>query len=139
MCFRNKLQGEWLGMLRKRRGYTILKQLVAEVTIFLQLIFRKSSVNRAQIWLHHLWLGHPSFSVLKTMFALLFQGLDINDFQCDVCQLAKHHRVSFPLYNTKSSTSFCLIHTDVWGLFLITNINGVQWFVSLVNDCSKIA
>ena len=49
------------------------------------------------------------------MFPLLFNKLDVNSFHCEVCLLAKHHRVPFYLRNTKSAFPFLLIHTDNWG------------------------
>ena len=55
------------------------------------------------------------FSLLKKKFPLLFNKLDVNSFHCEVCQLAKHHRVPFPLSNTKLTFPFLLFHTDVWG------------------------
>lgn len=49
------------------------------------------------------------------MFPLLFTHLDVNNFHCETCELVKHHHVSFPLSNIKSSTPIELIHIDVWG------------------------
>ena len=63
----------------------------------------------------NLRLGHPPFSLLKTMFPSLFKNVNVIDFHCDTCELAKHHRVSFPLSNSRSSKPFSLIHTDIWG------------------------
>ena len=36
-------------------------------------------------------------------------------FQCDVCELPKSHRASFPLTLNKSPVPFMIIHFDVWG------------------------
>ena len=51
--------------------------------------------------------------------------------------IAKHHRVSFPLSNTKPFHPFFLVHTDVWGSSKIPNITGAKWFVSFIDDCTK--
>lgn len=33
---------------------------------------------------------------------------------CDICQMAKQTRDSFPLSNNKANSSFELIHRDLW-------------------------
>ena len=84
--------------------------------------------------MYHLRLGHQSFRVLKVMFPHLFQGLDISEFHCDVCELAKHTRVSFPISSTKSSHPFHLIHSDIWGLATKPNVSRAHCFLSLIDD-----
>ena len=96
------------------------------------------SSNKAKLWLLHCRLGHPSFSVLKVMFPSLFDNLKPEMLHCEVCQLAKHHRVSYPLSNNKTSFPFQLIHTDVWGPSRVPNISGARWFVSFIDDCSRV-
>ena len=49
------------------------------------------------------------------MFSLIFKNIDVDTFHCDVYEFAKHHRVSFPLSNKRSSFPFALIHSDYWG------------------------
>ncbi|RVW75295.1 Retrovirus-related Pol polyprotein from transposon TNT 1-94 [Vitis vinifera] len=97
-----------------------------------------SSSNKDTIWFYHLRLGHPSFRVLKVMFPHLFQGLDISEFHCETCELAKHTRVSFPISNKRSSHPFHLIHSDIWGPSTIPNVFGARWFVSLIDDCTRV-
>ena len=70
------------------------------------------------------------------MFPSLFTYLDVNSFHCETCKLAKY-RVSFPLRNKKSSTSFALIRTNVWRPSWIQNISRAQWFVFFIDDCSR--
>ena len=48
-----------------------------------------------QIWLWHKRLRHPPFFVLEKMFPTLFGKTKSHDFHCEVCELAKHHRVPF--------------------------------------------
>ena len=73
----------------------------------------QSDDSAAQIWLWHQRLGHPSFTLLQKKFPSLFQHNNVSKFQCETCELAKHHRVSFPLSSNKSSAPFSLIHTGV--------------------------
>ena len=82
-------------------------------------------------------LRHSPFSLLKDMFPLQFNNVDVNNLHCDICEFAKHHHVSFPLSNTRSSYPFSLIHSDIWGPSKIPNILGVEWFVSFI-DCTRV-
>ncbi|KAI5323968.1 hypothetical protein L3X38_033041 [Prunus dulcis] len=75
-----------------------------------------SKGERDKIWLWHKRLGHASFGYLKKLFPSLFFSLDVSSFQCDTCELAKSHRVSFPLSSNKSLVPFSLVHSDIWGL-----------------------
>ena len=68
------------------------------------------------------------------MFPYLFQGLDISEFHCETCELAKHTCVSFPIINKRSSHPFHLIHSDVWGPSTIPNVFEARWFVS----CTRV-
>ena len=97
-----------------------------------------SPSNKDTNWLNHLRLGHPSFRVLKVMFPYLFQGSNISEFHCETCELAKHTRVSFPISNKRSSHHFHLIHSDIWGPSSIPNISGARWFVSLIDNCTRV-
>lgn len=98
-----------------------------------------SSSNKDAIWLHHFRLGHPSFAVLQIMFPSLFKGLNIRTFHCDICEYAKHTRVSFPISNKRSSSPFYLIHSDIWGPSTVPNVSGSRWFVSFIDDCTRVS
>ena len=52
--------------------------------------------------------------------------------------MAKHTRVSFPISNKRSFHPFHLIHSDIWGPSTIPNVFGVCWFVSLIDDCTRV-
>ncbi|RVW66681.1 Retrovirus-related Pol polyprotein from transposon TNT 1-94 [Vitis vinifera] len=62
--------------------------------------------KKSEIWLWHRRLGHASFGYLKKLFPSLFAKSDISGFRCDICELAKSHRVSFPLILNKSPFPF---------------------------------
>lgn len=114
---------------------TTLKLAMATVAYYSSLLSIRASINKAQIWLHHFRLGHPSFLTLKTIFPLFFKELELTSFQCEVCQLPKHHRVSFPLSHSWSSVPLSLVNTDVWGPSLVCNIYDARWFVTFIDDC----
>ena len=64
--------------------------------------------------------------------------MSAESFHCDVFQFAKHHRTTFPPNGNKSSKPFDLIHSDVWGPSPIPNISGAKWFVSFIDDCTRV-
>ena len=98
-----------------------------------------SSSNKDVVWLHHRRLGHMPFSTLKLMFPTLFKGLDIQPFHCNICEYAKHTRVSFPISNKRSSSPFFLIHSDICEPSTIPNISGSRWFVTFIDDCTRVS
>jgi transposase InsO family protein len=93
--------------------------------------------SAAKIWLWHQRLGHPSFLLVQRMFPSLFLHNPVSKFQCETCELAKHHRVSFPPSITKSNAPFVLVHTDVWGPSRVVSLSGHRWFVSFIDDFSR--
>ena len=94
--------------------------------------------NKEKVQLYHCRLGHPSFRVIKMLFPSFFKKLDVESFHCEVCELAKHKRVSFPISNKISTSPFFLIHTDVWGPSSVPNISGARWFVTFIDDCTRV-
>ena len=94
--------------------------------------------NESEIMLWHFRLGHPNFVYLAKLFPALFVNKDVHSFQCEICQLAKHTRTSFPRLLYRSSRPFALIHSDIWGPSRVTTITGTKWFVSFVDDHTRL-
>uniref|UniRef100_A0A2N9FUB4 Integrase catalytic domain-containing protein n=1 Tax=Fagus sylvatica TaxID=28930 RepID=A0A2N9FUB4_FAGSY len=70
----------------------------------------RSSVSPYQ-W--HCRLGHPSFLNLQKLVPSLS---DFSSFNCETCELSKHHRATFKLRNDEPCLHpFELVHSDVWG------------------------
>ncbi|XP_022030400.1 uncharacterized protein LOC110931309 [Helianthus annuus] len=90
-----------------------------------------------QLWLWHRRLGHPSFGYLKSLFPSLFLNKS-TDMKCETCILAKNHRVSFDQSNTRVKSVFSLIHSDVWGPAPNSDKNRFKYFVSFVDDFSRM-
>ncbi|RVW27584.1 Retrovirus-related Pol polyprotein from transposon TNT 1-94 [Vitis vinifera] len=94
--------------------------------------------KKFEIWLWHRRLGHDSFGYLKKLFPSLFAKSDISGFRCDICELAKSHRASFPLILNKSLFPFMVIHYDVWGSSKVPTLSGSRWFVTFIDDCTRM-
>ena len=90
------------------------------------------------ILLWHQCLGHASFGYLKRLFPNLFGNLDISIFKCEVCELTKIHHGSFPLSFNKSPTPFMVIHYDIWGPSKVPTLGGSHWFVTFIDDCTRM-
>ena len=90
--------------------------------------------NNVMLW--HYRLGHPNFVYLRQMLPSIFNKSS-EIFQCEICQLAKHARNSYPTQPYKSSKPFALVHSDVWGPSRIKTITGARWFVTFIDDHTR--
>ncbi|XP_068639297.1 uncharacterized protein [Aristolochia californica] len=60
------------------------------------------------------------------------------DFYCETCELAKSHRITYLLSFNKSSEPFEVIHSDVWGPAKVPSIFRVRYFVTFINECTRM-
>ncbi|KAK1661961.1 hypothetical protein QYE76_050120 [Lolium multiflorum] len=56
---------------------------------------------------------------------------------CDVCELAKHTRATYPSSNERSRDPFEVVHSDVWGPSTVTSLLGERWFVTFIDGFSR--
>ena len=91
-------------------------------------------LQSSEIWLWHRRLGHASFGYLQKLFPQLFSQLIVSYFKCDIYELAKSHRVPFPISMNKSFIHFMVIHSNVWGPTNTHYLSGTHWFVSFIDD-----
>lgn len=91
----------------------------------------------AQTW--HTRLGHLSSKRLAILRAQLHYGIPKckNKEPCYICPVAKHRRLHFVSHNHLSQFPFDLIHCDIWGLYHISSSSGHQYFLTLVDDCTR--
>ena len=88
----------------------------------------------------HNRLGHPSaakLQVLSDALSLPSSSLSCHE-HCSVCPLAKQKRLSFPFHNHKSDTPFALLHLDIWGPFSIEPVAGHKYFLTIVDDATRV-
>ncbi|CAH9083140.1 unnamed protein product [Cuscuta epithymum] len=84
----------------------------------------------------HYRLGHPSLSLMKQLYP---QFNKVSSIQCESCEFAKHHRTSLsPRLNKRANAPFDLVHTDVWGACLVVSKPGFKYFVTFVDDYSRM-
>ena len=59
-------------------------------------------------------------------------------FHCDVCEVSKNHRVPYAISNKLSLSPFSLVHSNVWGPSRVPNCSGAKWFVSFMDNCTRM-
>ncbi|XP_077232595.1 uncharacterized protein LOC143869939 [Tasmannia lanceolata] len=92
-----------------------------------------SSVDAFQ-W--HYRLGHPSLQHLQQTSLV---PASISHFQCQSCELGKHHRVSFPSrVVSRVDSLFQLVHSDVWEPSRVASNNGFKYFIVFIDDFSHM-
>lgn len=139
LYFKATTQEKWLDMLENRMGSTTSKHWVNRAfprASFLPLLFRslchpirrKFGFIFVELDIHH-------FDLLKSYF-LLIQSLDVEHFHSEVYELTKHKCLSFQL--VKEKIHFFLIHRDICKSSTYLNVSGIRWFISLIDDCTRV-
>ena len=72
------------------------------------------------------------------LFPKTFRNIELSAFRCEICELAKSHRTSFPPSPNKCLVPFTIIHYDVWGHSPTPSLNGAHWFVTFIDDCTRM-
>ena len=99
----------------------------------------KSHRQGQDIWLWHYWLGHSSFSYLQHLFPALFKNVLHSEFKCKDCILGKSYRTNYPISYNKCNTPFEIIHSNVWGPAHVLTTAGFKWFVTFIDDCTRVS
>ena len=88
-------------------------------------------------------LGHVNFSYLDTICKQqLLDGipreLETELMECKICIENKMHNLPFENKRNKAKEILEIVHTDVCGPFKTTGFNAEKYFVSFIDDYSKI-
>ena len=136
--FQDQKSGKTIGNARMINGLYYFKDKTSDNKIAQGLSSISSVSVHDQIMVWHYRLGHPSFSYLKYLFPTLFKGVNPLSFQCESCLLAKSHRKPYVKSFYQSSKPFYLFHSDVWGPSKITTNSGKKWFVTFIDDHTRL-
>ena len=68
----------------------------------------------------------------------LFLNKNNVEFNCDVCELAKSHRISYFPSEKKVDVPFMKVHSDVWGPARIPTPSGHRYFVTFIDECTRM-
>jgi hypothetical protein len=140
--FQDKNSGRTIGHGREGNGLYYLEEpnqlVIAKNLPVCSLMSESLLTSKEKNLLFHCRLGHPSFGVIKIMFPSLFSDVKVETLHCEVCEIAKHKRVPFPLNNKRCTIPFHLVHTDVWGPSTIPSVFGARWFITFIDDCTRV-
>ena len=87
--------------------------------------------------LWHQRLGHPSFTKLHHIPGIPLSS-KVNTTPCTICPLAKQRSLPFVSGPKLSVNPFDLIHIDIWGPFSVESIEGFKYFLTIVDDCTRV-
>ena len=96
------------------------------------------SSNKDRVILWHRRLGHLSFHYLRKIKPELFVGITNFESRCDICEMAKSHRISYVPSHNKNSVPFMTIHSEVWGPARIPTLSGARYFVTFIDECTRM-
>lgn len=109
------------------------------VSSLLQQPFASCSSVVVDVALWHKRLGHPSMSKTDSIIDVLgFKQLNKEPFHCSICPLAKQKRLPFQSKNNMSQQAFDLLHIDTWGPFSISTAEGYRYFLTIVDDHTRV-
>ncbi|XP_023638865.1 uncharacterized protein LOC111830613 [Capsella rubella] len=90
--------------------------------------------------LWHQRLGHPSPVALHKLVSHIpsLKSVSSAVSDCKICPLAKQKRLAYVSHNHLALHPFDLVHIDVWGPFSTESIEGFKYFLTLVDDCTRV-
>ncbi|XP_075098851.1 uncharacterized protein LOC142175761 [Nicotiana tabacum] len=101
-------------------------------------MFTKRTPTNVDLKLWHKRLGHVSSSVLNKLFSIKQESCISVVKDCSICPCARLTRLPFPSSTNKSAVSFDLLHLDIWGPYNTATINGNRYFLTVVDDYSRM-
>ena len=94
-------------------------------------------INNALLW--HNRLGYLALPIVNKVLSVSSLPVVCS---CDFCvsyQLAKSHILSFLQLTSHVIKSFELVHSNLWGLSPINSVNGVEYFLLVIDDCTRFS
>ncbi|XP_057529771.1 uncharacterized protein LOC130808310 [Amaranthus tricolor] len=61
------------------------------------------------------------------------------EFKCETCILAKSHKHSYSSSLNKADMPLMLVHSDVWGPAPVVGLHGFSYFVTFIDDCTRMS
>ena len=96
--FQELTTGRMIGRARESRGLYLLVNGSSMTRPAQNTCYGSISItSNKQIMLWHFRLGHPNFYYLRYLLPDLFKNKDLAFFQCEIYELAKHHRSTFTI------------------------------------------
>ena len=107
---------------------------VVSLGVYTSLILQSQDLLLVLESLHH-WRHIAGWVIFRFHLCPQFSSLLFLD--CESCQFAKHHHLSYSSrVNKRASAPFELVHSDVWGSCPVVSPTEFQYFVTFVDDYS---
>lgn len=92
--------------------------------------------------LFHARLGHPSSSKLSHLGKCIGTSDFVCDigtsyFVCDTCEMAKFHRLPFPVSTPRAAKAFDLVHVDLWGPYRHPDVTEAHYILTVLDDHTR--
>ena len=106
----------------------------------------KTTNETPELW--HQRFGHLGYDNLARLTTMVeginvtadeFRGVGNSGAICEPCALGKQHRQPFKASEPAATQPLELVHTDVCGPMPITSLGGNNYFVTLLDDYSKLS
>lgn len=135
--------GKVTAVALKNNGLYIMKSRLKSVQFCVN-IANKSTSNMGEKEKWHRLLGHVNFKYLNVLSKdQLLKGipseLGLEFMKCKICIESKMHNIPFENNRGKAKEILEIVHTDVCGPFQTTGFQGENYFISFIDDYSKVA
>ena len=119
----------------RRRGNLYFLDLGS---LSLNCVVSSSVMLKTDVW--HYRLGHSSAVKIRLLQNKLQFPVSLSSLEshCKICHMAKQKRLPFASYNHLSPNAFDLIHIDIWGLFSVATHAGQRYFLTIVDDHTRV-
>lgn len=92
-------------------------------------------MTTTSLW--HSRLGHAPIDKIKKLPSLSHLTTTIGDV-CLTCPLAKFTKKPYLLSESRASKPFALVHIDIWGAYKVPTKGQYRYFLTIVDDFSRI-
>lgn len=124
-------QGEEVSNLFVLDASTVTGSSATDVTLSVNVILDTT------LW--HNRLGHPSVEKIVAITDVLgFKKRNKEPFHCAVCPLAKQKHLPYISQNNIRDHAFDLLHIDIWGPFSVPTPEGYKYFLTIVDDHTRV-
>lgn len=88
-----------------------------------------------KLWYYR--LGHFPIYNMKNITSIYPSISSKFSTPCDICPLARQHKLPFTTSSISAKFYFQLIHIDTWGPYNTSTYNGFKYFLTIVDDFSR--
>ena len=123
--------------IRKKNMYAIKTKSSFFLSPLTTDLTAKKNKDKLNCW--HRALGHVNFKYILRMKDQLGLQIPAEELQCEICEIAKCHRLPFKRKKIRTTKPLQLIHTDVCGPIKPSSIEGFRYFLTFTDDYTRFS